>query len=228
MNESYQPNGECMHVASSSTPYGPFTNAKKMLQPFSIDPHVVETDAGLYMFYSTNDYDYKRKGTYVVLDKMLDPETLAGNPIPVIRPSLDEEISRPNGAVGGGDWHTVEGAFYFREGDDHFVIYSGSAYTKESYFLGYVHANDSSGDLLKLDYKKYPDDDTYLPLLAKNDFEEGTGHNSIIKENGEYYIVYHGRDYLDLKEEYERRTARICKMKVDGNKLTAIRYKDKL
>ena len=67
-----------------------------------------------------------------------------------------------------------------------------------------------------------------LPLLAKNDFEEGTGHNSIIKENGEYYIVYHGRDYLDLKEEYERRTARICKMKVDGNKLTAIRYKDKL
>ena len=228
MNESYVPNGECMHVASSSTPYGPFTNAKKMLQPFSIDPHVVETDAGLYMFYSTNDYDYKRKGTYVVLDKMLDPETLAGNPIPVIRPSLDEEISRPNGAVGGGDWHTVEGAFYFREGDDHFVIYSGSAYTKESYFLGYVHANDSSGDLLKLDYKKYPDDDTYLPLLAKNDFEEGTGHNSIIKEDGEYYIVYHGRDYLDLKEEYERRTARICKMKVDGNKLTAIRYKDKL
>lgn len=228
MCDNYDNKGEAMHVASSNTPFGPFVNAKKMLEPFSIDPHVVENETGLYMFYSTNGYEYKRKGTYIVIDKMLDPETLVGNPKSVVRPSIDEEISRPNGALGGGDWHTIEGAFYFKEGDYHYVIYSGSAYGKPCYFLGYSVAKTNELDLTKIDYKKYPDDDTYLPLLAKNDFEEGTGHNSVIKDNGEYYIVYHGRDYLDLEKEVERRTARICKMKVDKEKLTAIRYMDKL
>ena len=74
-------------------------------------------------------------------------------------------------------------------------------------------------------------ENTYMPLIAKNEFEEGTGHNSVIKEDGEWYAVYHGRDAIpdpNLLNLEEKRTARICKLVLDGEKMTAERYEDKL
>ncbi len=44
----------------------------------------------------------------------------------------------------------------------------------------------------------------------------------MIEENGEYYIVYHARDIGDRKS-YDTRTARICPLKAEGEKLTVIR-----
>ena len=59
---------QAMHVALSDTPNGPFVNAKQIIEPFSIDAHVVENEAGLFIFYSVNDYEAERAGTYVVVD----------------------------------------------------------------------------------------------------------------------------------------------------------------
>ena len=65
-------------------------------------------------------------------------------------------------------------------------------------------------------------------ISQANEFEEGTGHHSMIKENGQWYAVYHARDYdNDLNASaFDARNARICKMHVKDGIITAERYKD--
>jgi hypothetical protein len=55
-------------------------------------------------------------------------------------------------------------------------------------------------------------------LLCSDDIELGTGHNSTIKVDGQWYIVYHGRDKGDDVRN-ECRTARIAKLIVDNGTL---------
>ena len=62
--------------------------------------------------------------------------------------------------------------------------------------------------------------------MIRNDFEEGTGHHSVIRYQGEYYAVYHGRD-IDAGTG-EQRTARICKLRFSNGTITAERYPDRV
>ena len=207
-------------VAVSDSPEGPFTFVKDLLEPFSIDPHVVDTPQGIYIFYCNNDWDAPhRAGTFIKMDKMPDPLNVEGKPVDVVRPTLDEEIFEKDRFKKGQHWHTIEGAFYFAEGDYHYVMYSGSAYTKETYFIGYSVAKGKVDDLRELQFKKYPDDDTYAPLVCKNQYVEGTGHNSVLYHDGEYYIFYHGRDVGNRKESTDTRTFRMDKMQVKDGRL---------
>ena len=49
--------------------------------------------------------------------------------------------------------------------------------------------------------------------MTKNDVEEGVGHHSVICYDGQYYAVYHARDYSpDPRLTGDQRTARICKL----------------
>jgi hypothetical protein len=63
------------------------------------------------------------------------------------------------------------------------------------------------------------DEHTYRPLLKRNDFVEGMGHNSVWFEDGKHYIVYHGRDLTDADAGVDTRCARIDEMRVDGGRL---------
>lgn len=220
---------QAMHVLVSDSPEGPFENARQILAPFSIDSHIVKNDAGLFLFYSMNDYESKMGGTYIVVDKMLDPFTPAGNPVPVIRATLEEELWQRQRFSPDKDWYTIEGAFYFRKGDWHYVLYSGNCFENIYYFVGYAYAHTSENDLTKIKFQKFPSDDVYRPLLAKNEFEEGTGHNSVIEHDGQFYAVYHARDWKNADEGYtERRNARICKLNVCNETITAERYEDRV
>ncbi len=224
---STQPEGErdahtqCIKVAVADRPEGPYTYVRTMLEPFSIDAHVVEYKGAHYIFYSVNDYDHPhRAGTYIVVDKLVSPTEVEGNPVPVVKPSIDEEIFQRDRFKEGQHWHTIEGAFYFFDNDTHFCMYSGSAWTNETYFVGYSTAKGSPDDLRELEWTKYPDNDTYRPVLAKNDFVEGTGHNSVIKRDGKWWIIYHGRDIVPEGEKKPGRSFRGDVMEVDGDKIT--------
>ena len=214
---------QTMHVSSASSPLGPFGNAKQLLHPFSIDSHVVRTESGLFIFYSTNRFDTERPGTYIVVDRLLDPYTPAGKPHTVVVPSLDEEIYRRDRYRPGVHWHTIEGAFWFREGDWQYVMYSGSCYENEHYFIGYARAKTDETDLTKIDFEKYPSDSTYAPVIASNEWEEGAGHHSMIKHGGKWYAVYHARNTEDDGLPGDRRNARICLMSVEDGIITAHR-----
>ncbi|MBD5463551.1 MAG: family 43 glycosylhydrolase [Lachnospiraceae bacterium] len=213
--------GQAIRVAVSDKASGPFGFKKKILPPFSIDPHVVKTPAGLFIFYCNNDYEAERVGTVIMCDKMYDPYTVEGRATCVVKPTIDEEIYQRDRFKEGEHWHTVEGAFYFFREGVHYLMYSGACYQNSTYFIGYcVAMGEEDTDLRTLDWKKYPDNDTYAPLFAPNDFVEGMGHNSVLCEDGKYYIIYHGRD-KDMKEGEKLRLARIDELEVNKGRLVA-------
>lgn len=217
---------QAMHVAESENPLGPFSVPKQILHPFSIDSHIVKTEEGLFLFYSPNTFEGERIGTHIVVQKMADPYTPVGEAVPVVMASIDEEIFSRNRYKEGQHWHTIEGGFWFQEGEWQYLMYSGGRYEDETYFVGYAAAKTTEQDLRKVDFKKMPDDKTYAPLLRSNEWEEGTGHNSVIKVDGQYYIVYHARNTAVDGLQGDRRNARIAKMNVKDGKIEVERYFD--
>ncbi len=227
--ESCDTHDEAMHVLTADKPEGPFVSPVKILPAFSIDSHIVKNEEGLFLFYSMNDYESKMGGTHIVVDKMTDPYTPEGKPVKVITATLEEELWQKQRFSPDKDWYTIEGAFYICKGDWHYVLYSGNCFENIYYFVGYAYAHTSERDLTKIKFKKYPSDSEYKPLLCKNSFEEGTGHNSVILHDGEFYAVYHGRDWKEGSGEYiERRDVRICKLHFDNEIITAERYEDRV
>lgn len=107
-------------------------------------------------------------------------------------------------------------------------MYSGNCFEQPTYYIGYARAKTDETDLRKIKFEKYPDASTYSPVISANDFEEGTGHHSMIKEDGQWYAIYHARDYDDGlgASAFDARNARICKLNVNDGIITAERYKD--
>lgn len=213
---------EQIQVAVSNTPDGEFKFVSDLTEPFSIDAHVVKSGDDLYMYYSVNDYEAERAGTLIVVDKMLSPIEMEGKPEIVVRATLDEEIFMRDRFKVGQHWHTLEGAFYFRKGNYHYLMYSGNCFENENYYLGYAVAYGDTFDLKELKFKKYPNEETYYPLLRKNEVEEGTGHNSLLEEDGRYFVFYHGRDINTRQEGMDIRTARICELEINDEKINVI------
>lgn len=222
-----------LHVAVADSPLGPFKNEKRLFDEFSIDSHAVETEAGLFLWLSMNDWnttEERRAGTRIFVVKMKDPYTPDGDPVEKVVPTLDEEKFTPqcNDKI---QWHTIEGAFWFKEGNYQYLMYSGGCYQDESYHIGYCYAKSDEADLRRVEFIKHTDGEKFAPTIIGNDFEEGTGHHSVIKYKGEYFAIYHGRDvgiYNKNAEYVEERTARICKLNVKDGKITAYQFKDKI
>lgn len=209
---------ERLCVAASDSPEGPFVFIQELLQPFSIDSHVVESGGELFMFYSVNDYEAERAGTLIVIDKMISPTQMCGQPKIVLRATLDEEIFMKDRFKKGQHWHTLEGAFYFRKKNFHYLMYSGNCYESEYYYIGYAICQSDENDLTKLKFSKYPNENVYSPLICKSEMEEGTGHNSVLEEEGKYYVFYHGRDW-GTKTTEDVRTARCCEIVAEDGEL---------
>lgn len=192
---------EFLQVAVADRPEGPYVYRKTLFDTFSIDAHVVrDTDGGWVLFYSTNEtcgIDVHRPGTVVLADRLLDPFTPEGKPNLVVKPTLDEEIFERNRFGDGRDWHTIEGAFHLKRRGKHYVMYSGNAFTSPYYYIGYSVADHRDGtSMTELEWRKFPDEDIYEPLLRRNERVEGVGHNSVAKapNNVDEWVVYHGRD----------------------------------
>lgn len=213
---------EFLRVATSKSPLGPFTCQKVFFDHFSIDPHVFEKDGSLYLVH-TEIRDGERLGVCVLLDKMHDPLTPAGNPRVVIRPTIDQEVFEKNRFGDGRDWYTIEGGFYFEQDGIGYLMYSANAWTHGDYFVGYATC-DATVPLEEAVFEKYPSDKEYRPLIGKDEYFTGCGHNSMIKgPDGDWLIVYHGRPRNEVVEEGSGDDGRrlcISRIVVDGKKLT--------
>ena len=213
---------EYLHVAKASTPFGPFNDFKCLCSCFSIDPHVVRTDAGLYLWYCMDRVDTDRVGTRIFVQKLLDPMTLTGEPVEVVKPSFDEEIYMRDRFEPGQHWHTIEGPFWLQVDGWQYVMYSGACYQNDTYHIGYAAAKSTQTDLTKVVFEKHTEAGSFAPLMTKNDEEEGVGHHSVIFYEGQYYAVYHARDYSsDPRLTADQRTARICKLHFKDGIITA-------
>lgn len=223
--DSSDPHDEHLMVATATDPMGPYRYQHTFFDSFSIDPHVVRGDDGnYYMFYSTNDQasaDERFIGTSIFVDKLDSFEALEGKPRPVVFPSLPEEMFEENRFGDGRDWYTVEGASYFRRRNRAYVTYSGNAYIRENYFVGYSRAL-IDGAINELEWTKYPSATKHAALIKRSDAVEGTGHNSIVVGPNlvDSWILYHGRDAADeLDFDREQRTMRMDPLYFDGDKL---------
>ena len=220
-----------LHVARSRSPLGPFTDAKRLYTQFSIDAHVVETEAGLYLWYARDNLEGDRIGTRIFLDRLLDPMTVADESREMLVPTLEEEIFQRNRNGDGRDWYTLEGPFWFQRDGWQYLTYSGACFLNDTYHIGYAAAHTRQPDLLAVSPVKHTNAGAFSPLMIRNDFEEGVGHHSVLEYRGSLYMVYHARDYLPTGEpgdERDRRTARICRLEAKDGVLTAFPAPDRV
>lgn len=202
---------EFLRLYTAGTPEGPFRCCRTLFGKFSIDAHVVrDADGEFYLFYSVNDYtgtDENWAGTSILCDRLLNMETPEGRPLPVVVPSMTEEMFAADRFGDGRDWYTVEGAFYLERHGKAYVMYSANAYTNENYFLGVCEAGKDA-DPRALAWSKLSGD-AYRPLACRNGAVEGTGHNSVVLAPNlvDTYIAYHARECsepFDPKSEQRR------------------------
>lgn len=211
---------ETLFVAKAPTPFGPFGEMKSLCDLFSIDPHVVRTEAGLFIWYCMDRTDGDRVGTRIFVQRMLDPVTLDGEPVEMVKPSFDEEIFMRDRFAPGQHWHTIEGPFWLQVDGWQYVMYSGACYQNDTYHIGYAAAKSTEPELTKVVFEKHTNGGNFVPLMTKNNVEEGVGHHSVICCNGQHYAVYHPRDIEpDPRLTGDQRTARICRLHFRGGEI---------
>ncbi len=184
-----------IRVAVSNRPDGGFVDCGKRLttEDFAIDAHVfTDTGGERYFFYATDFLDHSHIGTGTVVDKMIDWQTLAGNPRPVTRAKYDWQIYDPNRREKGGvRWHTVEGAFVLKRKGIYYEMFSGGNWQNVTYGVSFAITDDISRDE---EWAQFSDGEKVLPILRTvPDLAVGPGHNSVIRglNNREFFCVYH-------------------------------------
>lgn len=206
-----------LRVAVSDQPTGPFVDRGHVLtpdDPFTIDPHPFrDVDGQWYLFYArdflTLDGEY-RVGTGIVVDKLIDMETLAGAPQIVVRPHADWHLFQSERSMYGAvyDWHTIEGAAVRRHNGRYYCFYSGGAWERENYGVAYVVADHPLGP-----YHRPPEAANAL-LKSVPGQVIGPGHNSFTEApDGQEIVVYHGWDV-----ERTARLMRIDRLTWDGDR----------
>ena len=184
-----------LRVAVADKPEGPFVDSGHRLtkQEFAIDAHVFRDDDGRwFMFYATDFLTHTHIGTGTVVDQMIDPFTLAGEPRPVTRAKHDWQVYDPaRREKGGARWHTVEGPTVLKRKGLYFEMFSGGNWQNVSYGVSYAVTDDIDADK---EWHQHSDGITTLPILRTiPDRVIGPGHNSVIRgpNNRELYCVYH-------------------------------------
>jgi GH43 family beta-xylosidase len=216
-----------MKVAVADNPLGPFEYQKTLFDKFTIDADVVVQNNELYLFYVAMSSANGKDGVMIFLDKLLDPFTLEGKPRMVVAPTIEEEVFIRNRFGDGKDWYTIEAPCYFERGGVGFLLYSGNAFMHEDYFVGYATC-DAGLPLSEAVFQKHPSDHVYAPLIGKDEFMTGCGHNSVVQgPNGELLMAYHGRDRAETVADGADDGRRICisELEVDGKNLKVVRRK---
>jgi beta-xylosidase len=184
--------GHRLRVAVGERPEGPFRDADCVLvpdDPFTIDAHPFrDENGGWYLFYCRDFLDGDRVGTGIVVDELVDMETLAGDPRVVVRPFADWTLYQRAREWYGRtwDWYTVEGPFVRRRDGRYWCFFSGGAWREPSYGVSYAVADRPLGPWTAAE------GDGPAILRTVPGAVIGPGHASVVSApSGEDWIVYH-------------------------------------
>jgi GH43 family beta-xylosidase len=187
--------GHGLRVARADRPDGPFVDSHRSLtphEPFAIDAHPFRDDDGSwYLFYARDQLDGERIGTSLAVDRLIDMETLAGEPVPVLRASADWQMFQAARSIYGRvvDWYTLEGPFVVKRLGRYWCFYSGGAWTGAGYGVSWAVADSPLGP-----WTEAASDGPAL-MRTRPGVAEGPGHNSVLTlPNGDDYLVYHAWD----------------------------------
>jgi GH43 family beta-xylosidase len=118
-------------------------------------------------------------------------DRLAGEPVPVLRPSADWQLFRRQRPMYGAvyDWHTLEAPFVVKRMGRYWCFYSGGPWTTDGYGVSYAVADSPLGPFVE------PPTDGPALLRTRPGALSGPGHNSVVVgPDGADYIVYHAWD----------------------------------
>jgi GH43 family beta-xylosidase len=184
-----------LRVAVSSRPDGGFVDSGHRLtrEEFAIDAHVfIDDDGQHYLFYATDFLEHTHIGTGTVVDRMIDPYTLEGKPVPVTRARYDWQVYDPaRREKGGVRWHTVEGPAVLKRKGRYYEMFSGGNWQDTSYGVSFAVADSVRSDR---EWTQFSDGQDVLPILRTLPGSVvGPGHNSVVRgpNNRELYCVYH-------------------------------------
>lgn len=187
-----------LRVAVAAHPAGPFVDSGRRLtrEPFAIDPHVFTDDDGArYLFYATDFLSHTHIGTGTVRDRLLDPLTPEGRPVPVTRARYDWQVYDPQRAEKGGvRWHTVEGPFVLKRKGRYAQMFSAGNWQNPTY--GVSFASSARIDTPE-EWQQAADGQRVLPIMRTlPGLVAGPGHNSVVRgpDNLQLYAVYHRWD----------------------------------
>jgi arabinan endo-1,5-alpha-L-arabinosidase len=186
-----------LRVSGGTSPTGPFDQDLGLLDPddpFTIDAHPFRDDDGQwYLFYSRDFLEGEPVGTGIVVDRLLDMTSLAGERQTVMRPHADWHIYERQRQWYGRvwDWYTVEGPFVRKHDGRYWCFYSGGAWKAENYGISSAVADHPLGP--------------YEPVMAADGADLlrtvpgkviGPGHGSVAlaPDNVTEYLVYHAWD----------------------------------
>lgn len=184
-----------IRVAVSNRPDGGFLDSGRRLttEDFAIDAHVfTDSDGARYFFYATDFLKHSHIGTGIVIDKMVDFFTLAGQPRPVSRAKYDWQIYDPHRKEKGGvRWHTIEGAFVLKRKGIYYEMFSGGNWQNVTYGVSFAITDDIEK---REEWRQFSDGEKVLPILRTvPDLVVGPGHNSVIRglNSREIFCIYH-------------------------------------
>lgn len=184
-----------LRVAVSERPDGGFVDSGHRLtkEDFAIDAHVfIDDDGTRYLFYATDFLEHTHVGTGTVVDRMIDPFTLEGDPQPVTRAKYDWQVYDPNRKEKGGvRWHTVEGPTVLKRKGLYYEMFSGGNWQNTTYGVSFAVTDEIAR---REEWRQFSDGVNVLPILRTlPDRVVGPGHNSVVQgpNNRELYCVYH-------------------------------------
>lgn len=191
-----------LRVAASNHPMGPYQDTGKALIntrvfPFTIDPHPFQDDDGRwYLFYARDFLDSEggySPGTAIVVDRMIDMTTLAGEAKPILRARSDWQRYEANRLMYGErwDWHTLEGPCVRKHAGHYYCFYSGGRWGSDRYGVDYGVADHVLGP-----YLDAGNESGARVLRSVPEHALGPGHNSIAlgPDRQTEYLVYHAWD----------------------------------
>jgi beta-xylosidase len=185
--------GHLIRVATSSSPEGPFVDHGTVLTPderFAIDPHPFRDGDDWYLYYAHDVLDGERVGTTIAVDRLVDMTTLAREPRTLLRATHDWQMFLRGREMYGAvyDWHTLEGPFVVKRDGRYYLLYSGGAWEKPSYGVGFAVADAPLGPFREPHAG---------PVVLRTVPGEvlGPGHCSVVPgPDGNDHLAYHAWD----------------------------------
>ncbi|MBA1392818.1 alpha-N-arabinofuranosidase [Lactobacillus sp. XV13L] len=160
---------------------------KTQMDSFSLDATCFEDHGKLYYVWAQKDPQIKGNSNLYIAE-MTNPWTLKTTPVMLSKPEYDWETRK---------YWVNEGPAIIHRNGRYFLTYSASA-TDENYCMGMLSIDDTE-DLL--DASKWVKSPKPVFQSDPKHGQYGPGHNSftVAEDNKTDILVYHCRDYTDIK-----------------------------
>jgi len=162
---------------------------KTKLESFSLDATTFEHKGKRYLIWAQNVRGGNH-GTGLVMSEMKDPLTLVGPEVVLTEPDFNWEKQKYN---------VNEGPAILKRNGKIFLTYSASA-TNHTYCMGLLWIDENADLINPANWHKSPGPVFYTQEDVKR---FGPGHNSFtVAEDGKTdVLIYHARDYKEIKGE---------------------------